>query len=301
LDVLRSRQLVSLAQGNVERHAQSAEKVGQRRREGLGTAADVSQANARLALARSVLTARQGRLREAATTYRRGVGEFPGALEDLNLGTPVLVASGSIDQARMRAQIDAATDEAINNDPRMKAAAARVDAAAAQVRGAHSEFLPRIDLELNAQRNSNLSGISGTRNSDNIMLVGRWNLFNGGADSAREKAFAERRAAAQNELADARRAIEERVAIAVQAKATSEERLQYLQAHVDNSEQTLQSYDAQFKLGRRTLLDTLNAENEVFTARSNLQSGRYEDILNGYFIEASKGSLLHRLGVTAGN
>jgi adhesin transport system outer membrane protein len=301
LDVLRSRQLVSLAKSNVEQHQQSVDKVGQRRREGLGTAADLSQAQARLALARSVLTARQGRLREAATTYKRLVGDFPDALEDIDVGSPAMLAKKSIDQARLRAQIDSATDEAIKNNPNLKAASAQVDAAAAQLSGANSAFLPRLDLQVNAGRNGNLSGVSGVRNSENIMLVGRWNLFNGGSDQAREKALAERRTAAQDGLADTRRAIEERVSIAVQAKATSEERLQYLRAHVDSSEKTLKSYDAQFRLGRRSLLDTLNAENELFTARSNLVSGRYEDILNGYFIEASKGSLLRSLGVTAGN
>jgi adhesin transport system outer membrane protein len=301
LDVLRSRQLASLAKSNVKQHQESVGKVEQRRSKGLGTAADLSQAQARLALARSVLTARQGRLREAATTYKRLVGDFPDALEDIDVGSPGMLARESIDQTRLRALIDSATDEAIKNNPNLKSASAHVEAASAQLRSANSAFLPRLDLQLNVDRNGNLSGVSGVRNSDNIMLVGRWNLFNGGSDQAREKALAERRTAAQDGLVDTRRAIEERVAIAVQAKATSEERLQYLRAHVDSSKQTLKSYEAQFKLGRRSLLDTLNANNELFTARSNLVSGRYEDILNGYFIEASKGALLQNLGVTAGN
>lgn len=301
LDVLRIRQLVSLSEENVERHKRSVEKVVQRGREGLGTAADISQAKARLALAQSILTSRQGRVREIATTYRRVVGEFPDALEDLNTGKTGLLTDGGIDQSRLRGRIDSSLDEALKNDPRLKAAVAQADAAAAEVRVASSAFMPRLDLELNVDRNDDLGGIDGVRNSDNIMVVGSWNLFNGGSDTAREKAVAERRSAAQDTVANVRRATEERVTIAVQAKATSEERLQYLRAHVDTSAQTLQSYVAQFKLGRRTLLDTLNAENELFTARSNLVSGRYEDILNGYFIEASKGSLLQSLGVTAGN
>ncbi len=97
------------------------------------------------------------------------------------------------------------------------------------------------------------------------------------------------------------KAISERVAIAVQAKATSEQRLQYLKAHVKSSTETLKSYQAQLRLGRRTLLDSLNAANELFTAQSNLVSGNYEDILNRYFIAASKGTLVKELGLATGN
>jgi adhesin transport system outer membrane protein len=54
----------------------------------------------------------------------------------------------------------------------------------------------------------------------------------------------------------------------------------------------------QLELGRRTLLDVLNAESELFTARSNLIAGRYEDLLNQYSILAAQGLLVKSLGIT---
>jgi len=300
LDVLRNRRLVSLAEQNVKEHEQTLVKVAARRIKGVGTDADRSQAAARVALAHSVLTAREGRLREAVTSYKRLVGEYPQALEDLELKPATLLKGKTIDQDKLAAAIRSATSEALAEHPALKAAQAQVGAIEAQARGVKSSFLPRLDLQINANRNSDLSGIEGIRNADNIMLVGRWNLFRGGADSARQKAIAERRTSVQDSAADTRKAISERVAIAVQAKATSEERLQYLNAHVSSSAETLKSYQAQLRLGRRTLLDSLNAANELFTARSNLVSGSYEDILNSYFIDASKGVLVKRLGLGGG-
>lgn len=300
LDVLRNRRLVSLAEQNVKEHEQTLVKVAARRIKGVGTDADRSQAAARVALAHSVLTAREGRLREAVTSYKRLVGEYPQALEDLELKPATLLKGKTIDQDKLAAAIRSATSEALAEHPALKAAQAQVGAIEAQARGVKSSFLPRLDLQINANRNSDLSGIEGIRNADNIMLVGRWNLFRGGADSARQKAIAERRTSVQDSAADTRKAISERVAIAVQAKATSEERLQYLNAHVSSSAETLESYQAQLRLGRRTLLDSLNAANELFTARSNLVSGSYEDILNSYFIDASKGVLVKRLGLGGG-
>ena len=40
----------------------------------------------------------------------------------------------------------------------------------------------------------------------------------------------------------------------------------------------------------------LNAENELFNARSNLVIGTYDDIVNTYFVDASVGSLASRFG-----
>ncbi len=307
LDVLRNRRLVSLAEDNAVEHEAILGKVVTRRTKGIGTDADRSQASARFALARSVLTAREGRLREAVTYYKRLVGEYPQALEDLELKPATLLKVKEtekdklgrqvIDKDKLNNAIRGAIDESAQAHPALQAAQAQVGAVDAEARGVKSSFLPRLDLQINSSRDSGISGVEGIHNSDNIMLVGSWNLFRGGADSARQKAIAERRTVAQDTAADTRKAISERVSIAVQAKATSEERLQYLDAHVENGEQTLKSYQAQLRLGRRTLLDSLNAANELFTARSNQISGKYEDILNAYFIEASKGTLVKVLGL----
>ena len=98
--------------------------------------------------------------------------------------------------------------------------------------------------------------------------------------------------------ANTRRDVEERVAVALQAKATSEERLESLQDHVKYSAEALLAYQQQLELGRRTLLDVLNAENELFAAKSNLAAGRYENLLNQYTVEAAKGLLVNSLGIT---
>jgi adhesin transport system outer membrane protein len=150
---------------------------------------------------------------------------------------------------------------------------------------------------LSANRNENIGGTRGKVDNEALMLVLRWNLFRGGSDRAQERAFAERRYAAIDTAANARRDVEEKVAVALYAKATSEERLAYLQEHANLSLEVLDSYKQQLDLGRRTLLDVLNAENEVFTARSNLAAGRYDDLFNQYAVEAAKGTLVKSLGI----
>lgn len=295
VELLKNQELVQLARDNIASHQQILQKVQQRVKGGVSQRVDAQQVDARLALARSTLTAREGRLREAEVNYQRLVGEVPRDLKVLSLQPLRLVKGGMIDPELVTQAVRTETDAAFGRNPNIAAAEAEVEAVAAAKRGAHAALLPRVNIELGANRNRNLSGIEGEFNNETAMLVMRWNLFRGGGDQAQEKAFAERHVAARDAAIDVRRQVEENVAVALNAKATSEERLVFLEQHVRSSIEALESYQAQLDLGRRSLLDVLNAESELFTARSNLVAGRYEDILNRYAIEAAKGSLVMSL------
>ena len=119
------------------------------------------------------------------------------------------------------------------------------------------------------------------------------------ASNGSPRVAVERKSAATELVDDTKRAVAENVAIAYQARAFSEARIKDLEQYVGASQATLESYRAQFELSRRSLLDLLNAENELFNARSNLVSGEFEDLVNQYFVEASKGQLTSSLGVSA--
>jgi adhesin transport system outer membrane protein len=292
LEILKNQQLVKLARDNIASHLQTLQKVQQRVKGGVSQRVDLQQIEARVALARSTLTAREGRLREAEVNYQRAVGEAPRDLRDLKLQPGSLVKDGAIDSEKLAQTVKAATETALARNPNIAAADAEVSAAEAAKKGANAALMPRLNLELGANRNRNISGIEGDFNNETAMVVMRWNLFRGGADQAQEKASAERYMGARDTATDARRQVEERVGVALHAKATSEERLAFLEQHVKSSTEALQSYQAQLDLGRRSLLDVLNAESELFTARSNLVAGTYEDILNQYAVEAAKGLLV---------
>ncbi|MGE0385610.1 MAG: TolC family outer membrane protein [Gammaproteobacteria bacterium] len=300
LDVLLSQELVVLARDNVDAHRRTLDHVRVKTQGGVGKGADVRQAEGRLALAQSTLTAREGQLRTAVTRYQRVVGEPPADLRKPESGDAASGAGPAVDEVAVQQAIDAAVQEALNTHPALMQARSQVNASEANVRVAKSAYWPRVDLEGNLARNDNLSGVEGVRNSNSLMVVGRWNVFRGGSDRAQEQASVERRIAAEDAMADTRRAVEENVAVAVKARATSQARIAYLEEHVEASTQALAAYKAQFDIGMRTLLDMLNAENELFSARSNLASGLYDDLQNRYFIEAAKGNLTRSLGISTG-
>ena len=157
IEILKNRQLAKLARDNIEAHEQTLNKIQQRVRGGVGQRVDLQQAEGRVALARSVLTARDGRLREAEANYRRVVGEPPQQdLAEPQLEAPALLRAGAIDSSLLMQSIRAATEIAWSRNPAVTAADAEVEVVGAAKRGAHASFYPRFDLELSANRNNNL-------------------------------------------------------------------------------------------------------------------------------------------------
>jgi adhesin transport system outer membrane protein len=297
LDVLSNRELLKLANDNLRSHLDTQEKVRTRVQGGVSQKTDLQQAQARVALARTVVSARAGRLRQAETNYQTVVGNMPGNLVEQQLLPSTALEGGAVDSVKLARSIKLASESALDSNPTLRAANAEVTAAEAAVRGAKAPYFPRLNIEGSVNRDRNIAGFPGDFSSDSLMLVMRWNLFRGGGDQAQERALVERRFAASDTAANTRRDVEERVALAFNAKATSEDRLDALQDHVKYTAEALEAYQQQLELGRRTLLDVLNAENELFTARSNLTIGRYEDLFNQYTIEAAKGLLVKSLGI----
>jgi outer membrane protein TolC len=64
-----------------------------------------------------------------------------------------------------------------------------------------------------------------------------------------------------------------------------------------SAEQMVAAYREQFKIGRRTLLEVLNAENELFTARSNVESTRQDMALASWRLVALQGRMRAELGL----
>ena len=298
VDVLRNRDLVDLARANVKSHDEVLKNVDAKSGSGVGNKADVAQARARLALAKSTLTARQGGLHEAEARYVRTIGDAPGDLAKPNAVPSGLVKDGLVDPNDLATATDAAQEEALTQHPAVMRSKADIQAAMAIVRAARSGYQPRVDLQGSLRRDNDVGGITGNRDTGSLMLVARWNLYRGGADRAQSLSAAERKTEADNKLDDTFRSIAENVAIAMESRATSESRLVHLQQYVEASQGTLDAYRAQFEISRRTLLDLLNAEDELFNARSNLTAGAYDDLTNVYFVDASKGILAGKFGVS---
>lgn len=287
LEVLRDQNYVSLAEKNVGVHKNILGMIDERTEAGVSRKADSDQASGRYSLAEANVVAEKGNLTDAQSNFMRLVGEAP-----THLKMPVAPKN-----AQLPSTLDQAIAEALENHPTLKSANADIAAAKAQYTSSKANNYPRVDLVLSATRNDNIDGQPGVSNDEKAMVRGTWNLFNGGADVAKR-----RTAASQiQEAIDTRNRtiveIQENMRLSWNAWKEAESRSKYLKDHRDLSEKTLLAYQEQFKLGQRTLLDTLDSQNEYYQANIDYVNSQYTELYARYRVMNAMGRLMDYVGV----
>lgn len=286
IEVLRQQELVGLAKQNLENHQRTYDQIQLRGSSGVGRKADTEQAQGRLSLAKSNLLAVESNLKDAETKYRYVTGNSPKDLVKPSLPENLLP----------KTEADA-IETAVNGHPILKSALADVESAQAQHKTAKSLLYPRLDLELAASRNNNISGIEGDSNNTQAMLRLRYNLFKGKSDSARVDQTSLLTMEATEISNRSRRQVEQATKMSWNAYTTASERLTPLKDFATASEATREAYSKQFNLGQRTLLDLLDSENEYYTSRTSYVTGQYTQLSAAYRLLQNEGRLLESLGV----
>jgi outer membrane protein, adhesin transport system len=286
LDVIRDEALIGLAEENVENHRRTLEKVTLRYEKGVGNKADVQQAEGRLAQARSDLTGQFGALDDSRARYFRLVGRPPGGLH-----TP------PSPQEMIPPALESAILRAYDTNPTVKVGEAELAASASAVERARGNLLPSFDLELSYNQNQDLNGVTGPDSSSSAFVVMRYNLCRGDGDVARVREFMDRQTVAMENLDNARIIVRESVARAWAAMISTQEALPFLERHAVSSAEVVEAFVSQFVLGRRTLFDLLNAQDESFRARSDLVNGRYGVAVAQYRVLNAMGGLVSALGI----
>jgi adhesin transport system outer membrane protein len=286
LDVLRNQALVELARENVEQHQRILGQVRELERRGAGSIGDVRQAESRQAEAQNALAVALGNLRDAEAFYMAVVGIAPVDLEEGPV--PVVAVPESPEAAAALASVSSPTVQIANAD---------VGVAEAELRAARAGYYPNLDLELGAAAGDNLDGLEGRDVSAQALVVLRYNLFRGGADVAREREAFLRIKEARQSLRVAQRDAEQEARVAYNALLTARARLEALRGGVEAQRATRDIYAQQFDLGQRGLLDLLDAENELFSDRTNLVTATFTETFAVYRVLAVIGMLLDTLDI----
>jgi outer membrane protein, adhesin transport system len=287
LNTLRARQLLEIADVNLKEHRTLLRDIERRARGGAGNKADVEQAKARVAQAEAARMQVEADLRSAEARYNSLVGKFPGDLSRPN-----------IPMEYMPATEPAAVAAALADSPTVGVRAADVDVAGSELKQTKSSFYPTLDLEGSASRQKDLGGVKTTKDEAGLGVVMRWNLYRGGADTAREKEFQWRQAEAQSRLDAARREAEEDMRTSWAARDAARLRAERFAEQVNANEKVLVAYKKQFDAGERTLLDVLDAQNELFLSKSNMLTAYYTALFGDFTVLSNRGALLTSLNVT---
>ena len=287
LEVIRQRELVRLAEQNLDIHLSILDAVRERLDRGAGSRADVVQTEARSARARSTLTQTLNDLRDGEAAFTRVVGQFPDELDAPEFPETVLPAD-----------LDSAVTAAANN-PDLRVFEADVREAEATVSLAEAPFYPAVTLEGEAEYNDERDGINSDEFNQQIMLRLRWNLFRGGIDRANRQEALARVSESKNRRYQSYLEAQREMRQSWFALESNRQRVDDLSDAVRFNMETRDAYRQQFEVAQRTLLDVLDAENELFVSSGLLVTAQTNELLASYRILAVAGQLLQTLGVAA--
>jgi adhesin transport system outer membrane protein len=287
-DVLRYRRLVQLAEENYVQHKYAFDQIQSRVKAGVGRGVDLEQAGARLALAESNLITERANLHDVTERYRRVIGAQPPANlpATMSVGKP-MPATGN----------EAMAAAAVGN-PVIAAAIENLRATRSQAESRQGAYQPRVETRIRAGGGHNFDGIQDQKRDVNAQIAFTWNLYNGGSDDARQRQSAN----LLNQAADLRdkacRDTRQTVAIAYNDVRKLNEQLGYLDLNVVAIGKARDAYRQQFDIGQRSLLDLLNAENELYTAKRAYAIAAYDYEIAQVRTFAGMGNLVATLGLS---
>jgi adhesin transport system outer membrane protein len=280
-------QIVSEARKNLGVHQSILGDIRESVEGGALTAADRQQAEERVFAAQSRLIEATEELEQAKIRFFKTVGK--------PLTNPRL--PGSVAGALPRS-LDDAIGLARTNNPRVHMAASDIDAAAALVDAARAKFGPEIVAEGRARIGEDIDGDDGETNDLQARLVLRWNLYRGGIDKANEQEQIRRASEQRLALHQVYREIEEAVRTSWERRFRQAELASSLARQASASAELVSSYREQFKVGQRSLLDVLDAQNTRFNTATLADTARFASLFAEYRLLAATGQLLSTMDVT---
>lgn len=289
MDVVRDQSIVRLQENNVQVLSRELRATQDRFDVGEVTRTDVAQARARRAGSVSQLDLARADLKASRARFERVVGSPPSNLAIPRVPTQLLPRS-----------IEQAVEVGLNENPLVIAALYREQAARHSVDVVRGELLPTLDLEASYSNRFNTS--STVAESESTVLTGRLNvpIYQGGEVSARVRASKHTHVSRLQEVEDARTQIREAVVTAWAQYQAVTAQLESDSTQVEANRIALTGVREEEKVGQRTLLDVLNAEQELLNAQVQLETTRRNLIVASYTLLSAMGRLsVDNLGVAA--
>ena len=243
------------------------------------TRTDVSQSEARLALARANRELAEGNLNASRAVYQELIGQPP-----VNIAPPPALRG-------LPSSEQAATEQARRENPSVVAAVYLHRAAGYQVRNVVGELLPQVSLtgRLAAGDETATSDIS--EESAAILAEVSVPLYQAGAVSSRVRQAKQVQGQRRLELDEAQRNAEQQAVTAWEALKTVEAQIRSFESQVRANTIALEGVRQEYSVGVRTTLDVLNAEQELFDSQVNLVDAQRNEIVAGFQLLSAVGRM----------
>lgn len=285
LSVVLQQENVRISLNNVRLLSEELRAAQDRFDVGEVTRTDVALAQSSLAAARSNLAAARGALVSAQAEYANASGHRPGPLA----GQPRL--------PKAAASLQAATDIAVRNHPSILAAQHQVKAAELSAQSASKAMGPSASLSADLGYSEVTTGTNFSR-TGSVTLSVTQPIYQGGGLAAQYRRALASRDAAKSSLLTVQHDVIQNVADAYVRLETAKASLISSAEQVRAARVAFEGIREEAKLGARTTLDVLSAEQDLLDAQINQVSARSEEGIASYQLLQAQGLLTaERLGL----
>ena len=260
VDVLRYKSLMEIGKDNIDLHETTFVQVKERQESGTSPLSELERVAGRLALANSNYIVTNNNYQDALFGFEGFIGRFipPEAYEmpDLEVDLP--------------SSMEKALQIALRSNPSLHVAEYRLKAAHKSYEITKAPYYPSVNMEFLKTFGKNQGGISGNDETAQAFVTLSYNFFNGGRDEAQRKKELSLIHQEDKSLLKLRREVIEGLQLSWSAYELVSKQKDFLLKHEHYTQKTLDAYREEFSLGRRSLVDLLDAEAELNTAHSKL-------------------------------
>ena len=282
MNLLRDTAILDLQRRNVEVLQEQLRQVRDRFNVGEVTRTDVAQSESRLAAGRSQVLTAEANYKASGATYRQVIGVNPGKLSP---GSPVDRFSPP--------NLPVSLDFASATHPAVTSAQFNVDVAQQQVKLAEAALYPTVSLQGNFQKNYMALGSLNTIESYSASVLGQVSvpIYQGGAEYSTIRQAKETLGQRRLDFDVARDQVRQTVVQSWGQLEAAKANIDATTSQVQAAEIALNGVREEARVGQRTTLDVLNAQQELVNARVALVSAQRDRVVASYTLLASVGRL----------
>jgi outer membrane protein len=191
----------------------------------------------------------------------------------------------------MPADVDAWRTMALENNPIIKSASDATQVAQKEIDVQYSGHYPTLDLV--ASYGASRFDADYLNDADNGRVAVELNvpIYTGGGVTAATRQARHLMIATQEQLDQARRAVDKDVRNAYREVHASISAVRSLQAGIVSAQSSVEATEAGFEVGTRTLVDVLNEQRDLYAAKRDYARARYTYVLRGLQLKLAAGVL----------
>jgi adhesin transport system outer membrane protein len=283
IDLLKKKEILDITKETYKIHEEILQKSIEREESGIDVSSELEKVKSRKVLANVNLLSDRNNFYDALYALESVIN---GKINVQKLFLPSF-------SYKMPSSVDKILNKAYKNNPTIRVNRHNIEALKYDKKIANKGFLPTVDLEVTKTFEKKYDGKKEDNDDLSVMLTAEYNIFNGGADMiAKEKAMVSIIREEQT-YKNSMRLINEGVNIAFMKRDILQKQLPLLQEYNKSTKTIVESYEEEFDLGRRTIIDLLDV-------KDTYQSSKVKYAETKYSLENTKYRLLNYIGDSVG-